>query len=84
VDDVTLTVPRGQVIGLLGPNGAGKTTTIKMACGLIAPAAGTIRLSGYDVSRRRADAVTRCRSRRVHRAPCIRRLRRRAQRQQPC
>jgi ABC-2 type transport system ATP-binding protein len=57
VDDVTLTVPRGQVIGLLGPNGAGKTTTIKMACGLIAPTAGTIRLNGFDVSRRRADAV---------------------------
>jgi ABC-2 type transport system ATP-binding protein len=57
VNDVTLTVPRGQVIGLLGPNGAGKTTTIKMACGLIVPTAGTIRLNGYDVGRRRSDAV---------------------------
>jgi ABC-2 type transport system ATP-binding protein len=45
------------VIGLLGPNGAGKTTTIKMACGLIVPTAGTIRLNGYDVGRQRADAV---------------------------
>jgi ABC-2 type transport system ATP-binding protein len=57
VDDVTLNVPPGQVIGLLGPNGAGKTTTIKMACGLIVPTAGTVRLNGYDVGRRRADAV---------------------------
>ena len=57
VNDVTLSVPPGQVIGLLGPNGAGKTTTIKMACGLIVPTAGTIRLNGYDVARRRADAV---------------------------
>jgi ABC-2 type transport system ATP-binding protein len=57
VSDVTLGVPRGQVIGLLGPNGAGKTTTIKMACGLILPTAGTIRLNGYDVGRRRSDAV---------------------------
>jgi len=57
VDDVTLSVPPGQVIGLLGPNGAGKTTTIKMSCGLILPTAGTIRLNGYDVGRRRADAV---------------------------
>jgi ABC-2 type transport system ATP-binding protein len=57
VNDVTLSVPPGQVIGLLGPNGAGKTTTIKMACGLIVPTAGTIRLNGYDVERRRADAV---------------------------
>jgi ABC-2 type transport system ATP-binding protein len=57
VNDVTLSVPPGQVIGLLGPNGAGKTATIKMACGLIVPSSGRIRLSGYDVGRRRADAV---------------------------
>ena len=57
VDDVTLRVPAGQVIGLLGPNGAGKTTTIKMLCGLILPSAGTIRLNGCDVGRRRAAAV---------------------------
>jgi ABC-2 type transport system ATP-binding protein len=57
VNEVTLTIPRGQVIGLLGPNGAGKTTTIKMACGLIVPTTGTIRLNGYDVGQRRADAV---------------------------
>jgi len=57
VNDVTLAVPAGQVTGLLGPNGAGKTTTIKMACGLIVPTAGSIRINGYDVGRRRADAV---------------------------
>jgi ABC-2 type transport system ATP-binding protein len=57
VNDVALSVPHGQVIGLLGPNGAGKTTTIKMACGLIVPTAGTIQLNGYDVGRRRAEAV---------------------------
>src|SRR5712691_6583137 len=57
VDDVTLTVPPGQMIGLLGPNGAGKTTTIKMACGLILPTAGTIRINGYDVGSQRANAV---------------------------
>jgi ABC-2 type transport system ATP-binding protein len=57
VNDLTLSVPPGQVIGLLGPNGAGKTTTIKMACGLILPTAGRISLNGFDVGRRRADAV---------------------------
>jgi ABC-2 type transport system ATP-binding protein len=57
VNDVTLTVPAGQVIGLLGPNGAGKTTTIKMICGLVLPTAGTIRISGYDVGHQRAGAV---------------------------
>jgi ABC-2 type transport system ATP-binding protein len=57
VDEVSLTVPTGQVFGLLGPNGAGKTTIIKMSCGLITPTAGTIRLGGYDVARQRALAV---------------------------
>ena len=57
VDNLSLRVPHGQVIGLLGPNGAGKTTTIKMICGLIVPSAGTIRLNGYDVARQRGSAV---------------------------
>jgi ABC-2 type transport system ATP-binding protein len=57
VDDVTLSVPAGQVLGLLGPNGAGKTTTIKMTCGLILPTAGAVRLNGYNVGRQRSDAV---------------------------
>ena len=67
VNDVTLAVPAGQVTGLLGPNGAGKTTTIKMACGLIVPTAGSIRINGYDVA---GDARTRCgRSARCWKAP---------------
>src|SRR5260370_18678900 len=57
VNDVTLSVPRGQVLGLLGPNGAGKTTTIKMTCGLILPTAGTVALNGYDVGRQRSSAA---------------------------
>lgn len=57
VDDVTLSVPAGTVLGLLGPNGAGKTTTIKMIAGLIVPSAGTVRLNGYDVARHRSHAV---------------------------
>lgn len=40
VDDLTLTVERGEVFGFLGPNGAGKTTAVKMMLGLIAPTAG--------------------------------------------
>ncbi|MBO0807999.1 MAG: ABC transporter ATP-binding protein [Actinobacteria bacterium] len=57
VRDVTLQVKPGEVVGLLGPNGAGKTTTIKMACGLITPTAGTVRLNGYDMARQRSHAV---------------------------
>lgn len=57
VDSVTLSVPKGQVIGLLGPNGAGKTTAIKMMATLIEPTTGTARLNGFDVGRQRAKAV---------------------------
>ncbi|TAL20216.1 MAG: ABC transporter ATP-binding protein [Frankiales bacterium] len=46
VDDVSLTVGRGEVVGLLGPNGAGKTTVIKMLLGLTAPDAGEVMLLG--------------------------------------
>ncbi|MFL5857604.1 MAG: ATP-binding cassette domain-containing protein [Solirubrobacteraceae bacterium] len=48
VDDVDLTVDRGDVYGFLGPNGAGKTTTLRMLLGLIRPDAGASRLFGRD------------------------------------
>ncbi len=48
VDDLTLSLGRGEVTGFLGTNGAGKTTTIKMLIGLIRPTAGTVRLFGED------------------------------------
>jgi len=48
VDDVDLTVNRGDVFGYLGPNGAGKTTSLRMMLGLIRPSAGTVRLFGRD------------------------------------
>jgi ABC-2 type transport system ATP-binding protein len=49
VRDVTLSVPQGEIYGLIGPNGAGKTTTIRMACGLLTPAAGDVFVCGVDV-----------------------------------
>ena len=48
--DVTLSAPRGCVLGLLGANGAGKTTTIRIACGLLQPDAGRVLLEGEDVT----------------------------------
>ena len=48
VDDVDLTVERGDVFGYLGPNGAGKTTSLRMLLGLIRPTAGRARLFGRD------------------------------------
>ncbi|MFN7340237.1 MAG: ABC transporter ATP-binding protein [Opitutia bacterium] len=46
VDNLTLSIPRGQVYGLLGPNGCGKSTTLKIVLGLVAPTAGSFTLLG--------------------------------------
>src|SRR5215510_16014291 len=48
VDDVDLTVERGDVFGYLGPNGAGKTTSLRMLLGLIRPSDGRAELFGRD------------------------------------
>ena len=49
LDDLNLTVRRGEVFGLLGPNGSGKSTTIKLLLGLIFPTRGTARVLGRPV-----------------------------------
>lgn len=53
VNDLSLTVHRGDILGLLGPNGSGKTTTLRMALGLITPTSGTISLFGYSLAQSR-------------------------------
>ncbi|MBW8709098.1 MAG: LPS export ABC transporter ATP-binding protein [Alphaproteobacteria bacterium] len=50
IEDVTLKLNRGEVVGLLGPNGAGKTTTFQMLTGMITPDAGAIALDGHTVT----------------------------------
>ena len=52
VDNVSLDVRSGQVVGLLGPNGAGKTTSFYMIIGLVACDAGTVLLDEYDLTDR--------------------------------
>ena len=51
VDDVSLEVNPGEIVGLLGPNGAGKTTTFRMIVGLIRPNSGRILIDGKNVTR---------------------------------
>ena len=51
VDDVTFTVPAGQMIGFVGGNGAGKTTTMRMIMGLLAPDSGQVNLNGRPITR---------------------------------
>jgi ABC-2 type transport system ATP-binding protein len=46
LDDCTLSVPAGRIVGLVGPNGAGKSTLLGLVCGLIAPTAGSIEVLG--------------------------------------
>jgi ABC-2 type transport system ATP-binding protein len=50
VNDLTLSIPPGEIFGLIGPNGAGKTTTIRMAAGLLAPTLGRAMVAGVDVA----------------------------------
>ncbi len=49
VNNVTITLPKGKIIGLLGPNGSGKTTLIKMLNGLLTPDQGSIKINGMFV-----------------------------------
>ena len=52
VDNLNLSIKKGEVFGLLGPNGAGKTTTILMLLGLTEPTKGSVKVLGFDPSRR--------------------------------
>jgi len=49
IQDVTFSVPKGQVLGFLGPNGAGKSTTMRILAGFLGMSAGTASVDGFDV-----------------------------------
>ncbi|GMR23655.1 MAG: ABC transporter ATP-binding protein [Acidobacteriota bacterium] len=58
-DNISFSIPKGQIVAFLGPNGAGKTTTMKMLTGYLAPSAGSARIAGLDVHKERIAASKR-------------------------
>jgi ABC-2 type transport system ATP-binding protein len=49
VDDLTFSVPEGEILGFLGPNGAGKSTAMKVLTGYLPASSGTVKVAGHDV-----------------------------------
>src|SRR5215468_8209823 len=49
VDDLTFSVPEGEILGFLGPNGAGKSTTMRVLTGYLPASSGTVKVAGHDV-----------------------------------
>jgi len=49
LDNVNLSINKGEIVGLLGPNGAGKSTLMKIITSFIPPSSGTIKIDGYDI-----------------------------------
>jgi len=59
VQDLSLLIKRGEMIGLVGPNGAGKSTTIKMLTGILQPSSGTVSVAGLSPLRQRKELARR-------------------------
>ncbi len=59
VQNISFSIPEGQIVAFLGPNGAGKTTTMKLLAGFIAPSAGTAWIAGLNVHADRIAASRR-------------------------
>lgn len=57
IENVTFTIPRGQVAAFLGPNGAGKSTTMKILTGFLSPTQGSAKIGGFDVYSQRLEAA---------------------------
>ncbi len=56
LDNISLSIPRGQIYGLLGPNGAGKSTTINILAGLVNKTSGSAKIWGFDIDQNPRNA----------------------------
>lgn len=59
IEDISFSIPEGQIVAFLGPNGAGKSTTMKILAGYLAPGAGTASIAGLDIQKQRIEASRR-------------------------
>lgn len=55
VNDISLEIPDGQIVGYIGSNGAGKSTTIKMMCGILTPTSGHVYINGLEPYKKRKE-----------------------------
>ncbi len=59
VENISFTIPEGQIVAFLGPNGAGKSTTMRVLTGYLAPSEGTASIAGMDMQKARTTASSR-------------------------
>lgn len=59
IENISFSIPEGQVVAFLGPNGAGKSTTMKILTGYLAPGSGTASIAGLDIQKERLAASRR-------------------------
>lgn len=59
VEDISFSIPEGQIVAFLGPNGAGKSTTMRILTGYLAPSKGTTLIAGLDIQEKRTAATSR-------------------------
>jgi ABC-2 type transport system ATP-binding protein len=57
LQDITFSIPQGEIVGYIGPNGAGKSTTIKIMCGILVPDGGQCQVMGYTPWKERVNYV---------------------------
>lgn len=58
LDNITLTLPAGKIIGIVGENGSGKSTALKLISGLIRPSKGSVTINGEPVNRRSSKIIS--------------------------